>query len=110
MAVLIDTGSTMNVMDKHTYRKNFARTCKLRKNRSVIHSYHTLENPTPPLKIIGKIDTVVESEEKIIPATFMLLKDIGNKFFYSRYILNIPTEYLITYCHWSIAFSCSEIL
>ena len=37
------------------------------------------------------------------------LKDNGNKFFYSRYLLNIPTEYLITYFHLSIAFSCSEI-
>ena len=74
MAVLIDTGSTVNVMDEHTYRKNFARTCKLRKNRSVIHSYHTLESPIPPLKIIGKIDTVVESEEKIIPATFYVVE------------------------------------
>jgi hypothetical protein len=25
------------------------------------------------------------------------LKDNGNRFFYSRYLLNIPTEYLITY-------------
>jgi hypothetical protein len=37
------------------------------------------------------------------------LKDNGNKFFYSRYLLNIPTEYLITYFHSFIAFSCSEI-
>ena len=78
MAVLIDTGSTVNVMDEHTYRKNFARTCKLRKNRSVIHSYHTLESPIPPLKIIGKIDTVVESEETIIPATFYVVEGCTN--------------------------------
>ena len=37
------------------------------------------------------------------------LKDIGNKFFYSWYLLNIPTEYLILYFHLSIAFSYSEI-
>jgi hypothetical protein len=36
--------------------------------------------------------------------TFFCLKDNGNKFFYSHYLLNIPTEYLITYFHLSIAF------
>ena len=37
------------------------------------------------------------------------LKDIGNRFFYSLYLLHIRTEYLITYFHLSIAFSCLEI-
>ena len=30
--VLIDTGSTVNVMDECTYREKFAKTCKLRKS------------------------------------------------------------------------------
>ena len=34
----------------------------------------TLSSPTPPLKIIGKIDTVVESEQNIIPVTFYVVK------------------------------------
>ena len=38
-----------------------------------------------------------------------VLKDIGNKFFYSLYLLHIRTEYLITYFHLSITFSCLEI-
>ena len=37
------------------------------------------------------------------------LKDIGNRFFYSLYLLHIRTEYLITYFDLSIAFSCLEI-
>ena len=72
--VLIDTGSTVNVMDECTYREKFAKTCKLRKSTSVIHSYHTSENPTPPLQIMGKIETVVESKERIITATFYVIK------------------------------------
>ena len=72
--VLIDTGATVNVMDEYTYREKFAKTCKLRKTNSIIHSYHTSENPVPPLKIIGKIDTVVESKERIVPAIFYVVK------------------------------------
>ena len=53
---------------------------------SVVHSYHTSENPTPaPLQIMGKIDTVVESKERIIPATFYVIKG------------NTKTEPLLSY-------------
>ena len=72
--VLIDTGSTVNVMDECTYRDRFAKTCKLRKTANIIHPYHTSENRTPPLEITGKIDNVVESKERIIPATFYVVK------------------------------------
>jgi hypothetical protein len=56
---------------------------------------------------------VKDSKDVVAPFLTLLfnasLKDNGNTFFYSRYLLNIPTEYLITYFHLSIAFSCSEI-
>ena len=35
--------------------------------------YHTDEHPTPPLCIIGKFDTVIESRTRIIPATFYVV-------------------------------------
>ena len=36
----------------------------------------------------------------------IMLKDIGNKKFYSLYLLYLPMEYLITHFRESIAYSC----
>ena len=53
MDVLIDTGATANVMDEEAYKKLFPRKHNLKKATSIMQPYHTDENPTPPLRIIG---------------------------------------------------------
>ena len=53
MGVLIDTRATANVMDEETYKKLFPRKHNLKKATSIMQPYHTDENPTPPLRIIG---------------------------------------------------------
>ena len=76
----------MDAKDECTYREKFAKTCKLRKSTWPVLYTHTSENPTPaPLQIMGKIDTVVESKERIIPATFYVIKG------------NTKTEPLLSY-------------
>ena len=74
MDVLIDTGATANVMDEEAYKKLFPRKHNLKKATSIMQPYHTDENPTPPLCIIGKFDTVIESRTRIVLTTFYVVK------------------------------------
>ena len=61
-------------MDEEAYRKLFPGEHKLRKAKSIMQPYHTDENPTPPLCILGKFDAVIESRTRIVPATFYVVK------------------------------------
>ena len=72
--VLINIGSMVDVMDERTYQSKFTEKCKLPKTSSIIHVNQTSKNPTPVLPIIGKIDTCVESEERIIQVMFYMVK------------------------------------
>ena len=74
MDVLIDTRSTVNIINECTYKDIFADRCKLGKTSSILYSYQTNENPTPPLPVIGKFNTYIESKERIIPGTFYVVK------------------------------------
>lgn len=76
--VLIDTGATVNVMDESIFQQLFANKVKLQKSTSVLRSYQTNENPSRPLTVMGKFDAVVESNTKIIPATFHVIKGNTN--------------------------------
>ncbi|XP_022810383.1 uncharacterized protein LOC111347399 [Stylophora pistillata] len=76
--VLIDTGASVNVMDEGTFQQLLANKIKLEKSTSVLHSYQTNENPSRPLIVMGKLDAVVESNTRIIPATFHVIKGNTN--------------------------------
>ena len=76
--MLIDTGATVNVMDECIFQQLLANKVKLQKSTSVLRSYQTNENPSRPLTVIGKFDAVVESNTKIIPATFHVIKGNTN--------------------------------
>ncbi|PFX21834.1 Anamorsin [Stylophora pistillata] len=76
--VLIDTGASVNVMDECTFQQLFANKIKLEKSICVLRSYQTNENPPRPLTVMGKLDAVVESNTRIIPATFHVIKGNTN--------------------------------
>ena len=49
---------------------------------------------------------ISEAQLHNLSSTINPLKDIGDKKFYSLYLLYLPMEYLITHFRESIAFSC----
>lgn len=65
-------------MDECTFQQLFANKVKLQRSTSVLRSYQTNENPSRPLTVMGKFDAVVESDTKIIPATFHVIKGTQN--------------------------------
>ncbi|PFX13584.1 Retrovirus-related Pol polyprotein [Stylophora pistillata] len=75
---LIDTGASVNVMDECTFQQLLANKIKLEESTSVLRSYQTNENPSRPLTVMGKFDAVVESNTRIIPATFHVFKGNTN--------------------------------
>ena len=72
--VLIDTGTSVNVMDECIFQKLFANKVKLQRSTSVLCLFQTNENLSSPLMVMGKFDVVVESNMKIIPAMFHVIK------------------------------------
>ena len=73
--VLVDTGATVNVMDEITFKRLLADKVTLRRSSSVYQSH---ENPSAPLKVMGKFEAIVESNTRITPATFHVIKGHTN--------------------------------
>ena len=76
--VLVDTGATVNVMDEITFRRLLADKVTLRRSSSVLRAYQSHENPLAPLKVMGKFEAIVESNTRIGPATFHVIKGHTN--------------------------------
>ena len=76
--VLIDTGASVNVMDECIFQQFFGNKVKLQRSTSVLRSYQTNENPSRPFTVMGKFEAVLESNTKIIPATFHVIKGNTN--------------------------------
>ena len=72
--VLVDTGATVDVMDEITLKRLLADKVTLRRSSSVLHAYQPNENPSAPLKVVGKFEAIVESNTRIAPATFHVIK------------------------------------
>ena len=76
--VLVDTGATVNVMDEITFKRLLADKVTLRRSSSVLRAYQSNENPSAPLKVMGKFEAIVESNTRIAPATFHVIKGHTN--------------------------------
>ena len=76
--VLVDTGATVNVMDEITFKRLLADKVTLRRSSSVLRAYQSNENPSAPLKVMGKFEATVESNTRIAPATFHVVKGHTN--------------------------------
>ena len=76
--VLIDTGASVNVMDECIFQQLFGNKVKLQRSTSVLGSYQTNENLSRPFTMMGKFEAVLESNTKIIPATFHVIKGNTN--------------------------------
>ena len=76
--VLVDTGATVNVMDEITFKRLLADKVTLRRSSSVLRAYQSNENPSAPLKVMGKFEAIVESITRIAPATFHVIKGHTN--------------------------------
>ena len=72
--VLVDTGATVNVMDEITFKRLLADEVTLRRSSSVLRAYQSNENPSAPLKIMEKFESIVESNTRIAHATFHVIK------------------------------------
>ena len=70
--LLIDTGASVKVINLFTFQELFANMVKLQRSTSVLRSYQTNEKPSRPL------DAVIESNTKIIAATFPVIKGNTN--------------------------------
>lgn len=66
--VIIDTGASVNLIDEATY-KRMERRPTLRKTKARIHSYGA-----NPIQTIGQFSAAVETEKKISPAKFHVVK------------------------------------
>ena len=76
--VLVDTGATGNVIDEITFKRLLADKVTLRRSSSVLRAYQSHENPSAPLKVMGKFGAIVESNTRIAPATFHVIKGHTN--------------------------------
>ena len=74
----MDTGATVNVMDEITFKRLLADKVTLRSSSSVLRAYQSNENPSAPLKVMGKFEATVESNTRIAPATFHVVKGHTN--------------------------------
>ena len=76
--MLVDTGATVNVMDEITFKRLLADKVTLRRSSSVLRACQSHENPSAPLKVVGKFEAIVESNTRIAPATFHVVKGHTN--------------------------------
>ena len=76
--MLVDKGATANVMDEITFKRLLADEVTLRRSSSVLRAYQSNENPTAPLKVMGKFEAIVKSNTRIAPATFHVIKGHTN--------------------------------
>ena len=63
--MLVDAGATVNVMDEITFKRLLADKVTLRKSSTVLRAYPSNENPSAPLKVMGKFEAIVESNTRI---------------------------------------------
>ena len=76
--VLVDTGATVNVMEKCTFSTVTRCQGHTESIASVLHAFQTDESPMVPLKVIGKFDVMVESGKRVTLATFHVIKGCMN--------------------------------
>ena len=76
--VLVDTGTMVNVMDEITFKRLLANKVTLRRSSSVLCPYQSNKNPLAPLQVMGKFEVIVESNTRIAPATFHVIKGHTN--------------------------------
>ena len=74
---LVDTGAMVNVMDEITFKRLLADKVTLRRS-SVLCAYQSNKNPSAPLQVMGKFEVIVESNTRIAPATFHVIKGHTN--------------------------------
>ena len=70
----MDTGATVNVMDKCTFHQLLAYKVTLKALSSVLCDFQTEESPTAPLKVIGKFYAMVESGKRMALLMFHVIK------------------------------------
>ena len=74
----MDTGVTVNVMDKCTFQRVTGCQGHTESISSVLHAFQTDESPMVPLKVIGKFDVMVESGKRMALAMFHVIKGCMN--------------------------------
>ena len=74
----MDTGVTVNVMDKCTFQRVTGCQGHTESISGVLHAFQTDESPMVPLKVIEKFDVMVESGKRMALATFHVLKGCTN--------------------------------
>ena len=74
----MDTGVTVNVMDKCTFQRVTGCQGNTESISSELHAFQTDESPMVPLKVIGKFDVMVESGKRMALATFHVIKGCMN--------------------------------
>ena len=69
--VLIDTGASVNVLNKDHYSQIVGqhKEAKLKKSKIRLYAYGNKE----PLPVLGKLDTTVEVKDKVSPVTFFII-------------------------------------
>ena len=72
--VLVDTGVTVNVMDKCTFQRVTGCQGHTESISSVLHAFQTDESPM----VIGKFDVMVKSGKRMVLATFHVIKGCTN--------------------------------
>ena len=70
----MDTGATVNVIDKCTFYQLLAHKVTLKVLSSVLCAFQTEESPTAPLKVIGKFCAMVESGKRMVLLMFHVIK------------------------------------
>ena len=76
--VLVDTGATVNVMDKCTFSTVTGWQGHTESISSVLHAFQTDLRHMVPLKVIEKFDVMVESGKRIALAMFHVIKGCTN--------------------------------
>ena len=65
-------------MDEITFKRLLAHKMTLRRSSTVLRAYQSNENPSAPLKVMGKFEAIVESNTRIAPAKFHVIKGHTN--------------------------------
>ena len=69
--IIIDTGSSINLIDKSTFAR--MKTIHLKPTNVKAYPY----NSTEPVKMLGKFDTVIETKKRLVPAQFYVTDHNG---------------------------------
>ena len=60
-------------MEEITFKRLLADNVTLRRSSSVLRAHQSNETPSAPLKEMGKLEAIVESNTRIAPATFHVI-------------------------------------